>query len=72
MSEGDRPRAAVGGVRVLAPEVSSHIRSGQSLDSITQCVLELVRNSVDAQTSTLLVRVDTSSWRIQVGLYLQE
>lgn len=58
--------ATGGRVRVLAPEVSCHIRSGLSLDSVSQCVLELVRNSVDASASSLHVRLDTNSWRIQV------
>ena len=39
-------------------------------DSVPQCVVELVLNSVDACASSVVVKVDTSSWRIQVTLHV--
>ena len=59
MSEGS-------GVRELEPLVSSRIRSGLSIDSFTQCARELVQNSVDSRASSLVVKVDTSTWKVQV------
>lgn len=55
-------------VGVLAPELSAHIRSEFTIDSITQCVLEMVENSVDARASFVVVKVDPLSWRIEVGI----
>lgn len=58
---------SVGGVHVLEPIVSSRILSGHSIDSVTQCVRELVQNSVDASATALVVEVNLSSWKVQVG-----
>ena len=55
-------------MRVLDPSLSSNIRSAHTVDSVPQCVVELVQNSVDAVSSSVVVKVDTSSWRIQVIL----
>lgn len=55
-------------VRALDPSLSSEIRSAHTVDSVPQCVVELVQNSVDACASSVVVKVDTSSWRIQVTL----
>ena len=53
-------------VRLLGPDISSHVRSGHTVDSLAQCVVELVQNSLDASASSVVIRVDTRSWRIQV------
>lgn len=55
-------------VRVLVPELSTHIRSEFTIDSIAQCVLEMVENSVDAGASRVDVKVDPLSWRIEVDM----
>jgi len=55
-------------VGVLAPELSAHIRSEFTIDSIAQCVLEMIENSVDAGASRVAVRVDPLSWRIEVDI----
>lgn len=53
-------------VRVLDSSVCANIRSAYTLDSLPQCVVELALNSVDAGASSLVVKVDTRSWKIQV------
>ena len=53
-------------VQELSLDLKHHIRSEFTVDSISQCVLELIENSVDAGASKVSVRVDTLSWNIQV------
>lgn len=50
----------------LSDEVKQSIRSGVAITAVPQCVEELVLNSVDAGCSCVAVRVDLTSWRIQV------
>ena len=53
-------------IRELPAEVRSYLRSGVTVTSITQCVEELLLNSVDAGATCVAVRVDLDCFRIQV------
>ena len=50
----------------LDSKVISHLRSGVAINSLTQCVEELVLNSVDAGASCISVCVDLSGFRVHV------
>lgn len=53
-------------LRLLPESVSSHLRSGVAITSLTQCVEELVLNSLDAGANCVAVRVDMPCFKIQV------
>ena len=53
-------------IRELPVEVRSYLRSGVTVTSITQCVEELLLNSVDAGATCVAVRVDLDCFKIQV------
>ncbi|XP_060069042.1 serine-rich adhesin for platelets-like [Ylistrum balloti] len=53
-------------IQPLSPEVRSYLRTGVALCSITQCMEELVLNSVDAGATCIAVRIDLSCFKIQV------
>ena len=53
-------------IRELPAEVRSYLRSGVTVTSITQCVEELLLNSVDAGATCVAVRVDLDCFKIQV------
>ncbi|ELT91309.1 hypothetical protein CAPTEDRAFT_223782 [Capitella teleta] len=50
----------------LSSELQQRIRSGVAITSFTQCVEELVLNSLDASCSCVAVRVDVPLGKIQV------
>ncbi|XP_077989468.1 DNA mismatch repair protein Mlh3-like [Glandiceps talaboti] len=50
----------------LSEEVRSHLRSGIAITSLTQCIEELVLNSIDAGATCIAVRVDVPSHKVQV------
>ena len=54
-------------IRPLQEEVRSHLRSGVAITNLTQCVEELVLNSLDAGASTVTVRIDIQNFKIQVS-----
>lgn len=54
-------------IRPLQEEVRSHLRSGIVITNLTQCVEELVLNSLDAEASCITVRIDIPNFKIQVS-----
>ena len=54
-------------IRPLQEEVRSHLRSGVAITNLTQCVEELVLNSLDAGASCITVRIDIPNFKIQVS-----
>ena len=54
-------------IRTLQEEVRSHLRSGIAITNLTQCVEELVLNSLDAEASCITVRIDIPNFKIQVS-----
>eukprot|EP00093_Oithona_nana_P011172 11172.XXX_38753_39224_1 [CDS] Oithona nana genome sequencing. len=50
----------------LSSEARSFLRSGVALTSFTQCIEELVYNSIDAKSTCIAVRVDFTNYRIEV------
>lgn len=54
-------------IRPLREEVRSHLRSGVAITNLTQCVEELVLNSLDAGASCITVRIDIPNFKIQVS-----
>ena len=53
-------------IRPLDAEVRSRLRSGIAITSVSQCVEELVLNSLDAAATCVSVRVDIPGFRVQV------
>ena len=53
-------------IRQLPDEVRSYLRSGVTVTSVTQCVEELLLNSLDAGATCVAVRVDLDLFKIQV------
>ncbi|KAL5007944.1 hypothetical protein ScPMuIL_013525 [Solemya velum] len=53
-------------IQLLPSEVRSKLRSGVAISSPTQCIEELVLNSLDAGATCVAVRVDLSCYKIQV------
>ncbi|XP_033103953.1 DNA mismatch repair protein Mlh3-like [Anneissia japonica] len=58
--------AASPGIEHLQKSIVSRLRSGIAIDSITQCIDELVTNSIDAGASCIAVRTNISILRFQV------
>ena len=54
-------------IRPLLEEVRSYLRSGIAITNLTQCVEELVLNSLDAGASSVTVRIDIPNFKIQVS-----
>ena len=54
-------------IRPLQEEVRSLLRSGVAITNLTQCVEELVLNSIDAGASSITLRVDIPNLKIQVS-----
>jgi len=53
-------------VKSLPRDIRSKIRSGIAISSISDCVEELVFNSVDAGAKTILVRVNLDNFNVTV------
>ncbi|XP_071963252.1 DNA mismatch repair protein Mlh3-like [Antedon mediterranea] len=50
----------------LKKDITSRLRSGIAIDSVTQCIDELVTNSIDAGASCIAVRINIGILRFQV------
>ncbi|CAM1320345.1 MLH3 (predicted) [Pycnogonum litorale] len=53
-------------IKFLPDSVRTKLRSGVAITSVGQCVEELVLNSIDADATCIAIRIDTSSYKIQV------
>ncbi|XP_044745268.1 DNA mismatch repair protein Mlh3-like [Coccinella septempunctata] len=53
-------------IKPLSREVVSKIRSTCSINNLSQCVTELVLNSLDAKSSAVAIRLNSVNFRIQV------
>ncbi|WAR19070.1 MLH3-like protein [Mya arenaria] len=53
-------------IALLPREVQSYIRTGVAITSVSQCVEELVLNSLDAGASCVAVRLDLNCFKVQV------
>ncbi|KAM6131246.1 DNA mismatch repair protein Mlh3 isoform 2-T2 [Pterocles gutturalis] len=53
-------------IKFLAEDVRARLRSGVTINSLGQCVEELVLNSIDAKATCVAIRVDLEAFKIQV------
>ncbi|XP_032998518.1 DNA mismatch repair protein Mlh3 isoform X2 [Lacerta agilis] len=53
-------------IKCLAEEVQTSLRSGVAINSLGQCVEELVLNSIDAKATCVAVRLDMETFKAQV------
>ncbi|XP_074035733.1 uncharacterized protein [Leptinotarsa decemlineata] len=53
-------------IKKLCPDVLSKLRSTYTINTVTQCVIELVLNSLDAKSTAIAVRINLVTFRIQV------
>ncbi|CAG8515080.1 1062_t:CDS:2 [Paraglomus occultum] len=53
-------------IRKLNETVIRRLRASLVITSIAQCVLELVQNSIDASATTIEIRVDVSTYYVQI------
>ncbi|XP_035757870.1 DNA mismatch repair protein Mlh3-like isoform X1 [Egretta garzetta] len=53
-------------IRCLVEDVRARLRSGVTINSLGQCVEELVLNSIDAKATCVAIRVDLEAFKIQV------
>ncbi|XP_065491499.1 DNA mismatch repair protein Mlh3 [Caloenas nicobarica] len=53
-------------IKRLAEDVRARLRSGVTINSLGQCVEELVLNSIDAKATCVAIRVDLEAFKIQV------
>ncbi|NXT29892.1 MLH3 protein, partial [Syrrhaptes paradoxus] len=53
-------------IKCLAEDVRARLRSGVTINSLGQCVEELVLNSIDAKATCVAIRVDLEAFKIQV------
>ncbi|XP_060594266.1 uncharacterized protein LOC132748671 [Ruditapes philippinarum] len=53
-------------IQPLPSNVRSYLRSGVAITSVTQCVEELVLNSLDAGATCVAVRLDLNCFKVQV------
>ncbi|XP_071602065.1 DNA mismatch repair protein Mlh3 isoform X1 [Heliangelus exortis] len=53
-------------IKCLVEDVRARLRSGVTINSLGQCVEELVLNSIDAKATCVAIRVDLEAFKIQV------
>ncbi|XP_037249837.1 DNA mismatch repair protein Mlh3 isoform X1 [Falco rusticolus] len=53
-------------IKCLVEDVRAKLRSGVTINSLGQCVEELVLNSIDAKATCIAIRVDLEAFKIQV------
>ncbi|XP_032918144.1 DNA mismatch repair protein Mlh3 isoform X6 [Catharus ustulatus] len=53
-------------IKRLTEDVRARLRSGVTVNSLGQCVEELVLNSIDAKATCVAIRVDLEAFKIQV------
>ncbi|KAM6205409.1 DNA mismatch repair protein Mlh3 isoform 1-T1 [Sarcoramphus papa] len=53
-------------IKRLVEDVRARLRSGVTINSLGQCVEELVLNSIDAKATCVAIRVDLEAFKIQV------
>ncbi|XP_075007623.1 DNA mismatch repair protein Mlh3 isoform X4 [Calonectris borealis] len=53
-------------IKCLVEDVRARLRSGVTINSLGQCVEELVLNSIDAKATCVAIRVDLEACKIQV------
>ncbi|OPJ83234.1 DNA mismatch repair protein Mlh3 isoform B [Patagioenas fasciata monilis] len=53
-------------IKRLVEDVRARLRSGVTINSVGQCVEELVLNSIDAKATCVAIRVDLEAFKIQV------
>ncbi|PKU45630.1 hypothetical protein llap_4058 [Limosa lapponica baueri] len=53
-------------IKCLVEDVRAKLRSGVTVNSLGQCVEELVLNSIDAKATCVAVRVDLEAFKVQV------
>uniref|UniRef100_A0A1B6J8A1 Uncharacterized protein n=1 Tax=Homalodisca liturata TaxID=320908 RepID=A0A1B6J8A1_9HEMI len=53
-------------IHKLSRQVQTFLRTGVTMNDTVQCIIELVQNSLDAQSTSIAVRIDLHSFIFQV------